>query len=235
MEDALSSFVLELHHSGRLRFIPTTGVISEGSWKQKENTIQIELNKGFVKMIGVIEGDRIQGMASSNKGNRRTWSATKQPYVSTTAAPDYPALARAAGVTGSVLVDVTIDEMGLVMSVHYYGGHPLLRTPSENAARRYRFQPATEEGSRSARLTFIFTQLLLNESSPRFIRTVSLSPYQIEVRRGRSVIQTDESWITGEKRDSGQTAGVGCNTLRFAFKYDVRDGKEDFKYMPGLF
>ena len=57
------------------------------------------------------------------------------------AKPAYPAAARAMGITGSVNVQVTIDEKGNVVSAAVVSGHPLLRTGAENAARQSKFTP----------------------------------------------------------------------------------------------
>ena len=55
--------------------------------------------------------------------------------------PDYPAEARAARVSGIVVVQVTIDEYGNVTAARAISGHPLLQQPSVNAALMARFSP----------------------------------------------------------------------------------------------
>ena len=57
------------------------------------------------------------------------------------AKPAYPAAAKVMGITGSVNVQVTIDEKGNVVSAAVVSGHPLLRAGAENAARQSRFTP----------------------------------------------------------------------------------------------
>jgi TonB family protein len=57
------------------------------------------------------------------------------------AKPAYPAAAKAMGITGSVNVQVMIDEKGNVVSAAVVSGHPLLRAGAENAARQSRFTP----------------------------------------------------------------------------------------------
>lgn len=57
------------------------------------------------------------------------------------AKPDYPADARAAKAAGTVVVQVTIDEYGNVVSAKAISGHPLLQTPSVNAALQAKFAP----------------------------------------------------------------------------------------------
>ncbi|HEY8561061.1 MAG TPA: TonB family protein [Pyrinomonadaceae bacterium] len=57
------------------------------------------------------------------------------------AKPNYPAAARAMGVTGAVNVQVLIDEKGNVVSATAASGHPLLRSVSEAAAKQSKFTP----------------------------------------------------------------------------------------------
>lgn len=53
--------------------------------------------------------------------------------------PTYPPLAKAALVSGSVVVEVTIDEEGAVISTRAISGHPLLKDAAVAAARGWRF------------------------------------------------------------------------------------------------
>jgi protein TonB len=55
--------------------------------------------------------------------------------------PPYPPMAKAVGASGAVNVQVTIDELGNVVSARALGGHPMLRKASEDAARRAKFTP----------------------------------------------------------------------------------------------
>jgi protein TonB len=60
--------------------------------------------------------------------------------------PTYPQAARAAGVAGTVVVQVLIDEAGSVVSTSVLSGHRLLRTAAVQAARRAEFEPMTLDG-----------------------------------------------------------------------------------------
>jgi TonB family protein len=60
--------------------------------------------------------------------------------------PAYPPAAKAAGVSGQVSVNVTIDENGNVVWAKATSGHPLLRPNSEAAARASKFQPTKSNG-----------------------------------------------------------------------------------------
>lgn len=56
-------------------------------------------------------------------------------------APDYPAIAKQAKATGTVVVQVTIDENGSVIIAHATSGHPLLQGSAVAAARQAKFSP----------------------------------------------------------------------------------------------
>ena len=52
----------------------------------------------------------------------------------------------AAGASGSVVVQVLIDEQGNVTSARAVSGHPLLQQAAVNAAQQARFSPTTLMG-----------------------------------------------------------------------------------------
>ncbi|HEX9422552.1 MAG TPA: TonB family protein [Pyrinomonadaceae bacterium] len=60
--------------------------------------------------------------------------------------PAYPAIARQAHASGTVVVQVTIDENGSVVSAHAVSGHPLLQAVAVAAARGARFSPTKLSG-----------------------------------------------------------------------------------------
>ena len=60
--------------------------------------------------------------------------------------PSYPPIARAAHASGTVVVQVTIDENGSVISASAVSGHPLLTQAAVNAARQARFSPTKLSG-----------------------------------------------------------------------------------------
>ena len=60
--------------------------------------------------------------------------------------PDYPELAKRAGVQGPVVVEVMITENGRVESARAISGHPLLAGAAVEAARRWRFAPTLLNG-----------------------------------------------------------------------------------------
>ncbi len=60
--------------------------------------------------------------------------------------PSYPAIARQAHASGTVVVQVVIDENGNVISARAVSGHPLLQAVSVGAARQARFSPTKLSG-----------------------------------------------------------------------------------------
>lgn len=60
--------------------------------------------------------------------------------------PAYPAIAKAARASGTVTVQVTVDESGHVISARAAGGHPLLQQAAVAAARQARFSPTLLSG-----------------------------------------------------------------------------------------
>lgn len=77
------------------------------------------------------------GMASGGVLNGKAISLPRPPY---------PEEARAARISGTVVVQVTIDEGGNVIRVCAFHGPPLLATASERAARGAKFAPTLLDG-----------------------------------------------------------------------------------------
>lgn len=60
--------------------------------------------------------------------------------------PAYPPRARAAGISGTVAVEVTVDESGNVVGARALSGHPLLIDAAVSAARGWKFNPTKVSG-----------------------------------------------------------------------------------------
>lgn len=60
--------------------------------------------------------------------------------------PAYPPVAKAAGASGTVVVQVIVDETGKVTSATAVSGHPLLRQAAVQAAYQARFKPEKLNG-----------------------------------------------------------------------------------------
>jgi protein TonB len=70
--------------------------------------------------------------------------------------PPYPAIAKQAHASGTVVVQVTIDENGGVISAHAVSGHPLLQAVCVSAARQARFSP-TKLSGQTVKVTGVIT------------------------------------------------------------------------------
>jgi protein TonB len=55
--------------------------------------------------------------------------------------PAYPAIARAAGVQGTVMLEAVISKAGRIESLHVVSGPPLLRDAALNAVAAARYKP----------------------------------------------------------------------------------------------
>ncbi|HEX8472894.1 MAG TPA: TonB family protein [Pyrinomonadaceae bacterium] len=60
--------------------------------------------------------------------------------------PAYPSTARAARASGTVVVEIVVDEEGNVVSARAASGHPLLQQAAVAAAREARFAPTRLSG-----------------------------------------------------------------------------------------
>jgi len=60
--------------------------------------------------------------------------------------PPYPPIAKAARASGTVTVQIVVDETGRVISASPVGGHPLLQQAAAQAARQARFSPTLLSG-----------------------------------------------------------------------------------------
>jgi TonB family protein len=61
--------------------------------------------------------------------------------------PSYPDLARRMNIVGTVKVEVVVSPNGAVKDAHVVGGHPVLAGAALDAAKKWRFEPASAESS----------------------------------------------------------------------------------------
>lgn len=81
-----------------------------------------------------------------------------QRKVKTQVAPVYPELAKRMNVGGKVKLEVVIAQDGHVKSTKAVGGHPLLVNASEDAVKKWKFQPASEETTQVMEFEFRSTE-----------------------------------------------------------------------------
>lgn len=61
--------------------------------------------------------------------------------------PSYPDLARKMNIAGTVKIEVVVAPNGTVKVARVVGGHPVLATAALDAAKKWRFEPSSEESS----------------------------------------------------------------------------------------
>ena len=59
--------------------------------------------------------------------------------------PSYPELARKMNLAGTVKIEVVVAPNGSVKDARIVGGHPVLANAALDAARKWRFEPASTE------------------------------------------------------------------------------------------
>lgn len=79
-------------------------------------------------------------------GQIRVASSVINSKVISKPAPAYPALAKQAGVQGTVAVEILVDEQGRVVAARATSGHALLRLAAQQSAYQARFSPTTISG-----------------------------------------------------------------------------------------
>jgi TonB family protein len=63
-----------------------------------------------------------------------------------TGTPVYPAIAKARSITGTVVVQGTVDKSGKVTNLQFISGQPIFRDAAFDAVRQYQFKPAKLNG-----------------------------------------------------------------------------------------
>jgi TonB family protein len=61
--------------------------------------------------------------------------------------PMYPELAHKMNISGTVKIEITVAPNGTVKQARVVGGHPVLATAALDAAKKWRFEPASGESS----------------------------------------------------------------------------------------
>ncbi len=91
--------------------------------------------------------------------------------------PPYPAAARAVKVSGSVSIQVTVDESGNIIAASAVSGHPLLLAAAEQAAKGAKFSPTMMSGQ-PVKVTGVITYNFVNPNDAGNIQiaTGELSP-----------------------------------------------------------
>jgi TonB family protein len=94
------------------------------------------------------EKDQVQSASPSNSPTKRApiSGGVLNGKAISLPKPPYPPIAKAAKASGTVVVKVTVDENGNVVSASALSGHPLLQAVSVAAARNAKFSPTKLSG-----------------------------------------------------------------------------------------
>jgi TonB family protein len=90
-------------------------------------------------------GTTATATGTTTSGTTATATTETQRKVKSQVAPAYPDLAKQMNVSGTVKLEVVIAQDGHVKSTKAVGGHPLLVSASEDAVKKWKFQPASED------------------------------------------------------------------------------------------
>ncbi len=107
-------------------------------------------DKGTIDMKGVsgskVTSTRDNSLSGGNAMPKQISAGVLNGKAVKLVLPAYPPAARAVKASGAVNVQVTIDELGNVISASAVSGHPLLRAAAVEAARNSSFSPTLLEG-----------------------------------------------------------------------------------------
>ena len=120
--------------------IPTNGSRGRADWRPRRV-------RGYVARDRTLRRHE-QGATTSNDpaAPRRISGGVLTGVAYLRPQPEYPPMARAAGINGAVVVEVIVDDLGMVMCARAVSGHPLLRDAATMAARHWIFAPTQLEG-----------------------------------------------------------------------------------------
>jgi TonB family protein len=104
------------------------------------------------------------------------------PSVVQAVPPRYPPIARAANISGVVIIEVKVDASGSVTTVRVLEGHDLLNLIAERSARKWKFSALDKAKERSVRLRFEFILIPTNNGTPDDLGVVFWPPYRVEIR-----------------------------------------------------
>jgi TonB family protein len=99
----------------------------------------------------------LSGIVSSNvaapaapeiqpEGPVKAGGNVREPRLISRVMPEYPLVAKQAGIQGDVVVQTTIDQKGNVVNMQVVSGPAMLRGPALGALRRWKYEPSTLNG-----------------------------------------------------------------------------------------
>ena len=124
---------------------PETGreTLSSGTL---DRVTALEHDAGSVDGIGIAETPAPAPPEPAREGPQRLHQGIQAPRKIVDVAPRYPALARDSHVEGTVILDVIIDQTGVVTSTRVLKSVTLLDQAAVEAVRQWKFTPARLNG-----------------------------------------------------------------------------------------
>jgi TonB family protein len=117
--------------------------VSRQTW-MVVRTVLIAVVTVFAVCSGVQAGQSNPG-ASSAQNSAQNNDIYRRAKVKVQ--PAYPDLARKMEISGVVKIEITVAPNGTVKDAHVVGGHPVLAGAALDAAKKWRFEPASAESS----------------------------------------------------------------------------------------
>jgi len=145
------SYVYELDAQGNWIKQTASRILDNGKVEPLEiiyRTISYYPPAGNFSGLGVIGGVSKESAEKTDTPNVTRMTGTVLAGAATRRVePFYPPLAKAARVKGAVIVEVTVDEEGDVLTARTLQGHPLLKDGAEKAALGWKFTPTSLNGT----------------------------------------------------------------------------------------
>ncbi len=91
--------------------------------------------------VGVGHGPVVSGEAGPKPGPLHVSTGVSEGMLLAPIRPVYPAIAKAAGVQGTVVVEAVISRAGTIESLHVVSGPEMLQRAAMDAIREARYQP----------------------------------------------------------------------------------------------
>jgi len=91
-------------------------------------------------LAGTLGAIQVGGQKAQNNNNDDISRRAKSKVW-----PEYPALAKKMNIGGTVKIEVVVAPNGTVKDARIVGGHPVLAGAALDAAKKWRFEPATIE------------------------------------------------------------------------------------------
>jgi protein TonB len=99
-----------------------------------------------VSPITTVSGEAASGTDSATSNTAPISVGALDSKAISLPQPIYPPIAKVTNLSGTVVVQITVDETGKVISASVVSGHPLLRAAAIKAAYQARFAPQQVNG-----------------------------------------------------------------------------------------